>query len=149
MRSWEKRLLDEFQHNFPIEEHPYSVIAERLGVTEDEVLDALRSLCKQGIVTRVGPVFRPHRVGVSLLVAMQVPADDLERVAAIVSAHPAVNHNYEREHIYNLWFVVTARNEAVLKQSLDALERATGYPCLRLPLEEEYHINLGFRIAWN
>ncbi|HNE01785.1 MAG TPA: Lrp/AsnC family transcriptional regulator, partial [Plasticicumulans sp.] len=57
-----------------------------------------------------------------------------------------VNHNYEREHRFNLWFVVTAGSEGRLQAALGAIERATGLPVLRLPLLQEYHIDLGFRL---
>ena len=39
---------------------------------------------------------------------MSVPNVRLEEVAEIISAYVEVNHNYEREHGYNLWFVVTS-----------------------------------------
>jgi hypothetical protein len=40
-----------------------------------------------------------------------VPADQLEKMALWINALPEVNHNYEREHTYNLWFVVAAPNQ--------------------------------------
>jgi DNA-binding Lrp family transcriptional regulator len=89
-------------------------------------------------------VFRPNTVGVSTLAALAAPAGQLERMAALVSDCPQVNHNYEREHHFNLWFVVTAENQAALEQTLQALERDTGYPILSLPLLRDYHIDLGF-----
>ncbi|MGB8052354.1 MAG: Lrp/AsnC family transcriptional regulator, partial [Azonexus sp.] len=67
-----------------------------------------------------------------------------EEVAAAVSRFPEVNHNYEREHRYNLWFVVTAASEGRLQATLGAIEKAASYPLLALPLLEEFHIDLGF-----
>uniref|UniRef100_UPI0028C40E5B siroheme decarboxylase subunit beta n=1 Tax=Accumulibacter sp. TaxID=2053492 RepID=UPI0028C40E5B len=67
-------------------------------------------------------------------------------VAEAVNRFPEVNHNYEREHHYNLWFVVTAGSEGRLQAALGAIERAAGYPLLRLPLLQEYHIDLGFSL---
>ena len=52
---------------------------------------------------------------------MAVPPDRLQVVADVVSAHPGVNHNYEREHHYNLWFVITGCDAATLHDRLDAL----------------------------
>jgi len=62
----------------------------------------------------------------------------------MVSAHPGVNHNYEREHAYNLWFVATAADELALAALLDEIGEATGCPPIALPLREEFHIDLGF-----
>jgi len=65
-------------------------------------------------------------------------------VAAAVNRFPEVNHNYEREHRYNLWFVVTAASEGRLQATLGAIEKAAGHRLLALPLLEEFHIDLGF-----
>ncbi|MEK7737946.1 MAG: Lrp/AsnC family transcriptional regulator, partial [Pseudomonadota bacterium] len=64
-----------------------------------------------------------------------------------VSRHPEVNHNYQREHRYNLWFVATAQDQAALDMALRRIEAETGCAVLRLPLLEEFHIDLGFDLA--
>lgn len=144
----DKRLLNDFQHDFPLSPRPFAELAERLGVTEAEVIEGLRALQEAGAVARVGPVFRPNRVGVSTLAAMAVPPQHLPAVADLVSAYPAVNHNYEREHRFNLWFVVTAPDRVQLQRDLDEIERRCGCPLLDLPLQEDYHIDLGFELQW-
>jgi hypothetical protein len=55
-----------------------------------------------------------------------------------------VNHNYEREHRLNLWFVVTAQDRARVDAALARIARMTGLPVLELPLVTEYRIDLGF-----
>jgi len=59
MTSAEFRLLNEFQRGFPLCRRPFAVIAERLQVREQTVLDRLRAFCDQGVVSRVGAVFAP------------------------------------------------------------------------------------------
>jgi len=140
----EKRLLNAWQKGFPLVPRPYAEIARRLGTSEALVLTILEKLQEQGLISRVGPVFTPRRVGVSTLAAMSVPEEELERVAAVVSSYEEVNHNYEREHHFNLWFVVTAPDEVQLRQVIEELEARTGHPVMDLPLEQQYHIDLGF-----
>lgn len=144
----ERRLLNDFQHDFPLSPTPYADIARELGVSEAEVLATLTSLQQQGAVSRVGAVLRPNTVGVSTLAAMAVPNAELETVAALVSAFPEVNHNYEREHSLNLWFVVTAPDSARLQQVLDDIASRSGYEVLPFPLLEDYHIDLGFDLKF-
>jgi siroheme decarboxylase len=79
---------------------------------------------------------------------MAVPPGRLAEVAELVSRFPEVNHNYEREHRFNLWFVLTARDRSRLDAVLAAIAAATGLPVLDLPMLEEYHIDLGFPIRW-
>jgi len=140
----EFRLLNEFQRDFPLCPAPFAELAARLGVGEKAVLSGLEKLRREGKISRVGAVFAPKRIGASTLAAMAVPPEKLASVAAAVNRFPEVNHNYEREHRYNLWFVVTAGSEGRLQATLGAIEKAAGYPLLALPLLEEFHIDLGF-----
>jgi DNA-binding Lrp family transcriptional regulator len=146
MTPLEFRLLDEFQRGFPLVPEPYVALAETLGVAESEVLASLARLQSDGAVSRIGAVFRPGAIGASTLAAMSVPAPRLDRVAAIVSACPQVSHNYERENDFNLWFVATAPEQASLDGLLRRIVTATGHAVVSLPLVEEYHIDLGFRL---
>ena len=140
----EFRLLNEFQRDFPLCPTPFAELATRLGVGERTVLSELEKLRREGKISRVGAVFAPKRIGASTLAAMAVAPEQLETVAATVNRFPEVNHNYEREHRYNLWFVVTAASEGRLQATLKAIEEAAGLPLLKLPLLEEFHIDLGF-----
>lgn len=140
----ERRLLNDWQQHFPLSSTPYADMARELGVSEEEVLQTLTRLQAQGSISRIGAVLRPNTVGVSTLAAMAVPSTELETVAALVSAYPEVNHNYEREHRLNLWFVATAPDNAHLKRVLDDIASRSGYEVLPFPLLEDYHIDLGF-----
>jgi DNA-binding Lrp family transcriptional regulator len=120
-----------------------------LGLREEEVLARLTRLQEAGAVSRVGPVFRPRRVGASTLAAMAVPPPRLEEVAELVNGYAEVNHNYEREHGYNLWFVLTAPDEARLTAVMEEIAERTGIEVLDLPMLEEYHIDLGFPLQWS
>ncbi len=144
----ERHLLNDFQHGLPLEPRPFQIMAERLGVSEQEVIDLLRRLQNEGFVSRVGAVFRPATVGASTLAAMAVPEERLEEVAGVVSGYPEVNHNYQREHRFNLWFVATAADEEHLRRVLGEIERRTGLPVLYLPMLEDFHIDLGFELQW-
>ncbi|MDE2599867.1 MAG: Lrp/AsnC family transcriptional regulator [Rhodocyclaceae bacterium] len=138
------RLLNEFQRDFPLHTTPYALIAERLGLDENTVMAAYADGLASGVVSRIGAVFAPNRIGSSTLAAMRVPSERLEAVAAQVSAHAAVNHNYAREHEWNLWFVVTASGPGARQAALETIARDTGLPVIALPLKDEFHIDLGF-----
>ena len=144
----EKRLLNDVQDGLPLSPRPYEDIARRLGSSESAVLEALAELQSNGLISRVGPVFRPNRVGASTLAAMAVPEERLDDVAALVNGYAEVNHNYEREHELNLWFVATAPDRDRLTRVLREIESRTGLEVLDLPMVEDYFINLGFPLQW-
>jgi DNA-binding Lrp family transcriptional regulator len=146
LSALQQALLDAFQQDFPLSPTPYADIAARLGVGEEDVLAALTELNKHKVISRIGPVFKPHRIGTSTLAAMSVPPQDLPEVAERISHLAEVNHNYEREHEFNLWFVLTATDEKHLRDTLDKIERVTGLPVMSLPMLKEFHIDLGFRL---
>ena len=144
----EQRLLNEFQRGIPLTPTPWADIARKLGVYETTVLESYRRLQTEGVISRIGAVFHPNRVGASTLAAMAVPGTELETVAAKISRFDEVNHNYEREHEFNLWFVVVADSEAQLAAVLQDIETECGYALLDLPLEREFFIDLGFDLQW-
>ena len=137
-------LLNRWQHGFPLVPAPFSAIAEALGSSEPEVIAACREAHDSGALSRIGGVWAAGAGGAALLVAMAVPSERLEAVAAQVDALPGVNHNYEREHRFNLWFVITGPDAATLHARLDALEREVDLATLRLPMRKVYRIDLGF-----
>jgi DNA-binding Lrp family transcriptional regulator len=144
----EQRLLNDFQQALPLSPTPFSDLAKELGVYETTVLENLKRLQGEGVISRVGAVFKPNRVGVSTLAAMAVDETELADIAAIVSEFAEVNHNYERFHHFNLWFVVVATDAVSLKNTLDLIEASCGYSVLDLPMLQDYFIDLGFDLKW-
>ncbi|MDY0071581.1 MAG: Lrp/AsnC family transcriptional regulator [Thauera sp.] len=140
-------LINAWQRDFPLDSRPFAHIAAAHQLTESDILLRYRRLIAAGVISRVGPVFAPNSLGASALVALAAPPAELEEVALRVSSETAVNHNYEREHRYNLWFVVTASDRTQLAATVAGIASDTGCPVLTLPLEEEFHIDLGFDLS--
>ncbi|TAK48546.1 MAG: Lrp/AsnC family transcriptional regulator [Xanthobacteraceae bacterium] len=140
----DRHLIDRWQRDFPLAERPYAEIGAALGLAGDEVMARLERLLAHGALSRVGAVVRPNTVGASTLAAVAAPSGDIERVAALIGDEPGVNHNYEREHAYNLWFVATGASTEAVRESLKRIERRTGLAVLDLPLVRAFHIDLGF-----
>ena len=145
----ERRLLDLYQQGFPLEPRPFAAIANRLQTTEAAVIAAFRRLSARGALSRLGAVVKPGRAGASTLAAMAVPDDRLDEIAELVNDYDEVNHNYEREHALNLWFVVAARDRAGVDAVLRDINARTGLDVLDLPLEQSFHIDLGFGVQWD
>lgn len=142
-------LLDNCQRDFPLVPRPFAVIAEGLQQAgewdETRVLSTLQAARQSGALSRVGPVFAAHGIGMSTLAALAVPDAQLDSVAAWINALPEVNHNYRRTHRYNLWFVITGRDEADIRDTLFAIRKQwPTLPLLDLPLLQAFYIDLGF-----
>lgn len=137
-----ERLLNDWQRGFPLSNRPFALVGQALGATEIEVIEHCTRLLERGVISRVGGVWASGAGGAALLCAMAVPPERLLAVAEQVSAHTGVNHNYEREHTLNLWFVATATDAARLDQMLAAIEQASALPVLRMKMVRPYRIDL-------
>ncbi len=148
MDALDERLLNEFQRDFPLVPRPFQALAPRLGVSENEVIAALARLIAHGSVSRVGATFVPGRIGAATLAALAVPPQRLPQVAELVNSFAEVNHNYEREHRFNLWFVITAPDERSVDAVVRDIERAARCGrVLSLPMVEPYYVDLGFDVG--
>ena len=137
-------LLNPWQRDFPLVREPFTHIATTVGLSTDAVLAGYAQLQNEGALGRIGGVFAGNAGGAALLPAVAVPPERLDAVAAVVSSHPGVNHNYQREHHYNLWFVMTGQDDAAVRAAMRSLEDATGLTALQLRMQRAYRIDLGF-----
>ena len=147
LSATELKLLDDYQRGFPLVPRPYRAVADAAGLSEAEVIEIYARLKNEGVLSRIGAVVTPNVAGASTLAAIAVPPSRLGEVAALVSAQAEVNHNYEREHAFNLWFVVTATDIRAVEEVLRRIERLAGLEVLDLPLTCSYHIDLGFPLS--
>ncbi|MBP5313442.1 MAG: hypothetical protein J6Y65_00735 [Eggerthellaceae bacterium] len=144
--SLRQSILDMIQADFPLESHPYRVIADALGSSEEECFDAVRQLIEDKAIRRIGASFSSKHLGyVSTLCAFAVENNRLDEVASIVNACPNVTHNYGRDNKYNLWFTLIARNKEELQSILCSLSnQAQIKDVLDLPATKMFKINVDF-----
>jgi len=139
----DQRIINTLQDNFPLSDEPYREAAERLAISEEELLSRLRFLLEARVLTRFGPMFQVERMGGALvLAAMKIPEVDFERVAGLVNSRAEVAHNYRREHAFNMWFVLATETRAGIAGAIAELERLTGYPVHAFPKEREYFVEM-------
>lgn len=143
MDDIDRRIINVLQDGFPVCERPFAAAAAGLGLTEAELIARVDRLLDDGTLTRFGPLFDVARMGGSFtLAAMAVPAEDFERVAALVNAQDEVAHNYARDHALNMWFVLAAASEAAVDAAIARIEAGAGLPVLAFPKEREFFVDL-------
>ncbi|WP_197917784.1 siroheme decarboxylase subunit beta [Thiosulfatihalobacter marinus] len=143
----DRLLLDEFQRDFPIAPRPFAALADRLQIDEADVLARLERMRGNGRISRVGATCAPNTVSASTLAAVAAPDERIEEVAAIIGQEPGVNHSYEREDRWNLWFVATGPDRAHVNAALKRIEQRTGLEVLDLRLVRPFNVDLGFRLT--
>ncbi|ELZ78017.1 Lrp/AsnC family transcriptional regulator [Haloferax larsenii] len=139
-------LIDDYQSGFPVEANPFRAVAADLGIDEADALDRVRRLREQGIFRRFGAVLNPPVIGSSTLAAVSAPEDRFDEVAEVINGYRQVNHNYRRDHEWNMWFVVTAGSRETRDRILSEIEERTGCEVLTLPMLTDYYIDLEFPV---
>ncbi len=147
MDSLDRRIINQLQGGFPVCERPFREAAQQLGTTESELITRLRCMLDDGLLTRFGPLFHAEQLGGALsLCAMKVPPERFDAVAGQVNAFPQVAHNYQRDHVMNMWFVLATASADELQRTISEIERETGLEVFNLPKQEEFYVGLHFQV---
>jgi DNA-binding Lrp family transcriptional regulator len=135
----DRKLLNEIQWVFPLVDRPYLEIANRHGISEQDVLHRIGALRSLGLIRQINAIFDTRRLGYkSALVAFAIRPDRLDYVAEQVNMHPGVSHNYERNHEFNMWFTlavppgVNMKDELRKFSTLDGVVKYRILPTLKL-----------------
>lgn len=123
----DKALLDLLQSDFPLVSEPFSVLAQMVGGSQQQLLRHVDRFKEKGFVRYIRGTFDSRRLGYdSALVAMSVEPTQLDAVADHIGEHPGVTHNYARNHDYNLWFTVTVPPDQSLQRTVDSFAGISG-----------------------
>ncbi len=142
MDSTNRVILDRVQRSFPIVPEPYRALAQGLEISESELLERVALLKENRVIRQISAIFNTGALGYrSSLVAMAVPREKLETVAAAVNAYPGVSHNYLRPGNFNMWFTIAVPPGQELEAVVSELSaRAGGLPALVLPALRKYKL---------
>lgn len=144
----DRMILDIIQTGFPLVSHPYAVIGEMVGVSEDEALDRVNSMRNKKIIRRIGANFNAQRLNwVTTLCAARVPAERIDNFVAVVNGYPGVTHNYQRTHIYNIWFTLVSPSREHESVVLTEISHKTGISILNLPATKLYKVRVDFKMS--
>ncbi|MEM0370457.1 MAG: Lrp/AsnC family transcriptional regulator [Pyrobaculum sp.] len=139
-------ILMEVQYRFPLAERPFQIIAERLGLTEEEVLKRLREAVMLGVLKRIGAILNYKSRGmVAALVGVAAPENIIEEVAAEVNKDPLVSHNFQRDYRpYTLWYVTKANSREELESKVQRVAEKFGVDYVILYSLRSYKVDVRF-----
>jgi DNA-binding Lrp family transcriptional regulator len=144
----DKIILNHIQKDFPVTSRPYLEIASQIGITEQEVIERIKTLKESGVIRRLGGIFDSRKLGyVSTLCAIKVPEDRINEVADLINSYLGVTHNYLRNHDYNMWFTCIAPSAERIDDILIEIKRKTGLEDLiNLPSINFFKIKVDFSL---
>jgi len=128
----EKKIIASLQEDLPIDPRPYRMIAKQIGVSEERVLQELRSLCDRGIIRRFGATLRHQKSGfaANAMGAWIVDESLIDAVGEQMAAFPEVSHCYRRNPTngwpYNLYTMIHASDETSCLNTARRMSESTG-----------------------
>jgi siroheme decarboxylase len=120
------------QGRMPVVSEPYAPAAERLGVTQDDVLERLASLQERGGLRRVAAILYHRRAGFSAngMGVWCVPAEDVLATGRRMAAFRGISHCYQRptyaDWPYSVFTMAHGRSKEECDAILDTIAEATG-----------------------
>ncbi len=143
MDQIDRDIINGLHGGLAICERPYLEAAQRLGLQEADLIERLARLLKDGVLTRVGPLYQIELMGGAFtLAALHAPAAQYAQVEQCVNALPQVAHNYEREHHLNMWFVIATETPNEIEEVIRTIEHETGCDVYNFPKSREYFVEL-------
>jgi siroheme decarboxylase len=120
------------QGRMPVISEPYAPAAERLGVSQDEVLERLASLREREGLRRVAAILFHRRAGFSAngMGVWKVPEDEVLETGKRMAAFRGVSHCYQRptyaDWPYSVFTMAHGRSKDECDAILDSIAAATG-----------------------
>jgi DNA-binding Lrp family transcriptional regulator len=144
MTELERRLLNLVQKEFPLDVRPFRVISDKLGISEAECIESLRSLSTKGILRGIKPAVAWKELGYSsILIGLEVDEQCIDAVALEINKDPGVTHDYSRKGPLNLWCTFTYESASEKNEFLKMLLSLPGVKkCREFPAEKTYKIGL-------
>jgi len=127
MDKIDRLILNLIQSDFPINPRPYKVLADKLGITEDQIIERVREMKAGRQIRKLGGTFHSNKLGYkSTLCTLVVPENRVEEVSTIVNGYQGVTHNYIRNNKYNMWFTLIASSQELLENIIEEIREKTG-----------------------
>ena len=124
----DRRLIAALSEGLPLVPKPYAALAEKVGLSEGEVIDALKGLLGDGVIRRFGVVVRHHELGyrANAMVVWDVADEEIGDAGRRLAALPFVTLCYRRPRRlpawpYNLFCMIHGRDRGEVE---DLIERA-------------------------
>lgn len=141
-----KDLLNLIQKEFPLEERPFKVLAERVGLTEEEIISFLKDLKEKGILRHLGASPDSIRLGHFTCLCATALSEEKLYLAERIAQLPEVTHAYLRDHKLNFWFTLVLPKEEDLSPYLQRLEEEFQIKIKAFPAIKKFKIRAVFKL---
>ena len=148
MDTIDRKILGIINDTLPIAERPFQIVAQSVGISEEETIDRIKKLKAERIIRRIGAVINPRGIGwQSTLCAVDVPMERIDEFATLVGRYEEVTHNYLRDGKPNCWFTLIAPSKERLSEIIREIEQTLDIKILDLPANKVFKIRVALDIS--
>ena len=132
LNDLEKKILSAVQYGMPMSLSPYRDLADKIGITSEQLLGTLRNWKADKRIRRLGAIVNHFQMGhgVGAMVVWRVPDERVQQVGELFASFPKVSHAYQRpskkEWPYNLYTMVHATGAEELESTIRTMSRQSG-----------------------
>jgi DNA-binding Lrp family transcriptional regulator len=150
MDAVDKRVLKLLQGEYPLCERPYGALAEKAGLSEEELWYRVEKLLSEGVIRRIGASMDSAGLGFSsTLAAVRVEASRVEEAAEVIGGYDEVTHSYLRGDEYSIWFTVIAASGKRIEEIIGEIRERLGLEeadILNLPMKRMFKLDARFNM---
>ena len=138
MTDTQIKIVKALQDGLPLCEEPFREMAEKIGVSQEELLSQLQAWKAEGVIRRLGAILRHHRAGYSVnaMAVWSVPNDRIESFGCKAAGFRNVSHCYQRPKFddfnYNLYTMIHGKSREDCEAAALEISEATGIDDYRL-----------------
>ena len=132
----DRRLVLATQSGLPLVTRPYQHVADRIGISEQEVLARCKRLLATGVIRRIGAVPNHYAIGYTAngMSVWDVPDERVDELGRGIGALDFVTHCYRRQRAlpdwpYNLFAMVHGSSRFEVQEKVEQIARFLGASC--------------------
>lgn len=122
------RLRQQLEKGLPLVSRPYQALAERTGLSEQEVISAITQWQSEGLIKRFGLVVKHRTLGytANAMVVWDVPDEQVNALGKTMASVPFITLCYQRprqlpDWPYNLFCMIHGTDRSRVLAQLDSL----------------------------
>ncbi len=118
----DKQIIRELQQGLPLVERPYLVIAQKIGLSENKLMEKINTMKINGIIRRFGTALRHQELGytANAMVVWDVPDEQAAAIGQLLAKLVEVTHCYQRPRRpgwpYNIFTVIHGKTRKQCEQ---------------------------------
>ena len=146
------KLIKYTQDGLPLTKTPYKDIADGMDMTEEEVIDRLKSLLESGKIRRLAASIAHRKIGINsnAMTVWKVPQDKVDECGKIMAAFEEVTHCYERPTFpgweYNVFTMIHGYTDEECENVIERIKQETGLSDYVMLYSEREFKKVGVRI---